>query len=75
MDMIQPQSVENGDILILVLVLSFIVADVHRVECPEHGVHTEMVPWASHNSSYTKEFEQQYALLALRLNKKESSLE
>ena len=34
----------------------FIVADVHRVECPEHGVHTEMVPWANHHSSYTKEF-------------------
>lgn len=51
----------------------FIVADVHRVECPEHGVHTEMVPWANHHSSYTKEFEQQVAYLALRLNKKEVS--
>ena len=51
----------------------FIIADVHRVECPEHGVHTEMVPWANHNSSYTKEFEQQVAYLALRLNKKEVS--
>lgn len=51
----------------------FIIADVHRVECPEHGVLTEMVPWAFHNSSYTKEFEQQVAYLALRLNKKEVS--
>ena len=46
----------------------FIVSDVHRVECVEHGIHTEMVPWAFHNSSYTKEFEQQgfiwlYALI------------
>jgi transposase len=32
-----------------------------------------MVPWANHNSSYTKEFEQQVAYLSLRLNKKEVS--
>lgn len=51
----------------------FIVADVHRVQCPEHGVHTEMVPWAYHNSNFTKEFEKQVAYLALRLNKKEVS--
>lgn len=51
----------------------FIVADVHRIQCPEHGVHTEMVPWAYHNSNFTKEFEKQVAYLALRLNKKEVS--
>lgn len=51
----------------------YIVADVHRVQCPEHGVHTEMVPWAYHNSNFTKEFEKQVAYLALRLNKKEVS--
>lgn len=51
----------------------FIVADVHRVQCPEHGVHTEMVPWAYHNSNFTKEFEKQVAYMALRLNKKEVS--
>ena len=33
----------------------------------------EMVPWANHHSSYTKEFEQQVSYLALRLNKKEVS--
>ena len=51
----------------------YITADVHRIYCPDHGVHTEMVPWANHHSHYTKEFEQQVAYLALRLNKKEVS--
>lgn len=49
----------------------FIVADVHRVVCKHHGVHTEMVPWAFHHSNFTKEFEQQAAYLALHMNKSE----
>ena len=48
-----------------------LVADVHRIECKEHGVHTPWVPWAYHNSRFTKEFEQQTAYLALHLNKTE----
>ena len=51
----------------------YIVSDVNRVNCPIHGVHTEMVPWAYHNSNFTKEFEQQVTYLALRLNKSEVS--
>ena len=51
----------------------YITADVHRIYCPDHGVHTEMVPWAYHHSCFTKEFEQQVSFLALRLNRKEVS--
>lgn len=51
----------------------YVIADVHRVSCDTHGVHTEQVPWAYHRSKFTKEFEQQVAYLALHLNKKEVS--
>lgn len=49
----------------------YVVSDVNRVHCPEHGVHTEQVPWAYHNSGFTREFEQQVSYLTLRLNKTE----
>ncbi|UNT97462.1 transposase [Allobaculum mucilyticum] len=32
----------------------FIVADVKRIKCAEHGVVTEAVPWAFHGSKFTK---------------------
>lgn len=51
----------------------FLVCDVQRVRCKEHGVLTQMVPWAYHGSSFTKEFEQQTAYLALHMNKTEVS--
>lgn len=51
----------------------YVVADVKRVHCPVHGVHTERVPWAYHHSRFTKEFEQQVSYLALRLNKTDVS--
>ena len=35
-----------------------LVSDVHRVNCPEHGVVTQEVTWAWHNSRFTKKFEQ-----------------
>lgn len=51
----------------------FIVTDVHRVNCPMHGVRTERVTWASHHSNFTTEFEQQVAYLAIHLNRTEVS--
>jgi transposase len=51
----------------------FLIADVHRVECKDHGVHTEKVPWAYHHSNFTKEFEAQVAYLAIHLNRTEVS--
>lgn len=49
----------------------YITCDVHRINCKEHGVLTEQVPWAFHHSNFTKEFEQQVAYLAIHLNKTE----
>lgn len=37
-----------------------------RVRCPEHGVRTEAVPWARHNSRFTRDFEDWVACLAVR---------
>ncbi|MDZ7660907.1 ISL3 family transposase [Thiohalophilus sp.] len=34
-----------------------VVADVPRIQCPEHGVQTIEVPWAQDNSRYTVLFE------------------
>ena len=42
-------------------IVTEIVADNHRIECPEHGVLTASVPWAYHGSSFTKSFEQTVA--------------
>jgi len=36
-----------------------------RVRCPEHGIHTEDVPWARHGSRYTRDFEDHVAWLAV----------
>ena len=36
---------------------TFVVYDVPRVECPEHGVVTTRVPWAEGRSRYTAAFE------------------
>ncbi len=47
-----------------------LVSDVHRVKCPEHGVVTEEVTWAWHQSRFTKKFEQQVAYLAVHQSKK-----
>lgn len=37
-----------------------------RARCPEHGVRTEAVPWARHNSRFTRDFEGWVACLAVR---------
>ena len=47
-----------------------LVSDVHRVNCPEHGVVTEDVTWALHGSRFTKKFEQQVAYLTVHQSKK-----
>ena len=36
---------------------TFVVAEVPRVECPEHGVVTLQVPWAQGSSRFTAKFE------------------
>jgi hypothetical protein len=38
------------------------------VECREHGVRVEQVPWAAHDSHFTREFEEMVAWLAQRMD-------
>lgn len=40
-----------------------------RVQCREHGVKVERVPWAEHDSRFTHEFEEMTAWLAQRMDK------
>jgi transposase len=47
----------------------FIEAEVVRVSCPEHGVVVERVPWAVHDSRFTRAFEEQLAWLTVECSK------
>ena len=40
-----------------------------RIECPEHGVLTEDIPWADGNSHFTEDFNNEVAWLATRVPK------
>ena len=44
-----------------------------RVLCPVHGVVTAAVPWAFHDSSFTKDFDMISTFLAMNINKKVAS--
>ena len=47
----------------------YLVAKTNRIKCPEHGVITERVEWAYHNSGFTKSFDKVSALLGMNINK------
>ncbi len=40
-----------------------------RLVCPEHGMVTEAVPWAEHDSRFTRDFEDLVAWVAREMNK------
>ena len=40
-----------------------------RLDCPEHGVVTETIPWAEHESRFTRDFEDLVAWVAREMNK------
>ncbi|MEU2003467.1 helix-turn-helix domain-containing protein, partial [Rhodococcus sp. NPDC019616] len=42
----------------------FVQASVSRIRCPEHGVVTEMVPWARPAANMTRAFDDNVAWLA-----------
>ena len=42
---------------------------LHRIECPDHGVLNEAVPWAAAGSLFTLDFETWVAWLAREMNK------
>ena len=44
-------------------------AQLRRLECPEHGVRVEGVPFARHRSGFTRDFEQLVAWLATKADK------
>jgi len=44
-------------------------AQLRRLECPEHGVRVEGVPFARHASGFTRDFEQLVAWLATKADK------
>ena len=44
-------------------------AGLRRLVCPEHGVVTEAVPWAEHDSRFTRDFEDLVAWVAREMNK------
>ncbi len=44
-------------------------ATLARLECPEHGVVTEAVPWAEHDSRFTRDFEDLVAWVTREMNK------
>jgi transposase len=48
---------------------AFVEADAPRVSCPKHGVVVARVPWARHDSRFTKDFEEQCAWLAVHVSK------
>jgi transposase len=49
--------------------LAFVEADAPRVSCRRHGVVVCAVPWARHNSRFTRAFEDQTAWLAVNTSK------
>lgn len=48
----------------------WLAADAPRVSCKRHGVVVAAVPWARHDSKFTRSFEDQCAWLAVHTSKK-----
>lgn len=40
-----------------------------RIECPEHGVQTEFIPWADGKSRFTEDFNNEIAWMVCRMSK------
>jgi transposase len=51
------------------MTLAFVEAEAPRVTCRRHGVVVRAVPWARHNSRFTRAFEDQAAWLAVNTSK------
>lgn len=48
---------------------AYLEADAPRVSCTTHGVIVAAVPWARHNSAFTRQFEDQVAWLTVQASK------
>ena len=53
----------------LATTLCFLEAEAPRVSCRDHGVVVAAVPWARHDSAFTRSFEDQCAWLAVTTSK------
>jgi transposase len=51
------------------LSFAFVVAEAPRVSCTRHGVIVAAVPWARHDSKFTRAFEDQVSWLAVNTSK------
>lgn len=49
--------------------MAFVEAEAPRVSCRRHGVVVARVPWARHDSRFTKDFEDQCAWMAVHISK------
>jgi transposase len=49
--------------------LAYLEADAPRVRCKRHGVLVAAVPWARHDASFARQFEDQAAWLAVQTSK------
>lgn len=49
--------------------MAFVEAEAPRVSCRRHGVVVARVPWARHDSRFTKDFEDQCAWMAVHVSK------
>jgi transposase len=49
--------------------LAYLEADAPRVSCKRHGVVVAAVPWARHDSGFTRQFEDQVAWLTVQASK------
>lgn len=47
----------------------YICYQPHRIECPEHGVLTEHIPWADGTSRFTEDFNNEISWMACRMSK------
>ena len=48
---------------------AYLEADAPRVSCKRHGVIVAAVPWARHDSAFTRQFEDQVAWLTVQASK------
>ncbi len=48
---------------------AYLEADAPRVSCKRHGVVVAAVPWARHDSAFTRQFEDQVAWLTVQASK------
>jgi transposase len=63
------RGVGGGDALDLGTTFCFVESDAPRVTCRHHGVVVCAVPWARHDSRFTRAFEDQVAWLAVNCSK------